>query len=57
MNVKNELQNIVSGDATVKFGVNIQVIIEYLEEKRKQFQEWKKQSSSKNKKQSSQSEH
>ena len=57
MNVKNELQKIVSGDATVKFGVDIQVIIEYLEEKRKQFQEWKKQSSSKNKKQSSQSEH
>jgi hypothetical protein len=35
MNVKNELQNIVSGDATVKFGVDIQVIIEYLRREKK----------------------
>jgi hypothetical protein len=35
MNVKNELQNIVSGDATVKFGENIQAIIEYLRREKK----------------------
>lgn len=35
MNIKNELQNIVSGDATVKFGENIQAIIEYLRREKK----------------------
>ena len=34
MNEKDELQNIISGNATVKFGENIQAIIKYIRRKK-----------------------
>jgi hypothetical protein len=52
MTLKNELQNIISGNEQVRFEKISKQPLLTLEQKRKQFQELKKLSSSKSKKQS-----
>jgi hypothetical protein len=42
MNFKNELQDIISGNATVKFGENIQAIINHVRREKKSISELEK---------------